>query len=265
MVTEQERELEQALKEYVEDAGGELGPPPAAEELELYRAGGLEPAEEERVRDHLTLDPASRVLFQALAGQGLSAGPALGGPEVDQETAWHALEQRLDREGRVLKLPRRAAPAGAASGRAPLYLVAASLLAATVALGVWGLGLQHKVEKLARPQATALLELFPEQPERGEPAPGSALVDAAPGSTSFALVLHCNAHRAFETYSVEIVDAQGDSQWRGDRLVESEHGTFNMFVPKRFLKPGEYRIRLLGWENGEDQVIEEYPLQVKRY
>lgn len=264
VLTEQEHELEQALKEYMEDASGELGAPPSPEELEAYRAGGLAPAEEERIRDHLSLDPASLALFQELEGPGFSAGPEAEGPQVEPDVAWCRLQAKLGREGRVLKLPLPAEPARTSSRWKPLHAVAASLLLTTVGLGAWSLTLQHRVAELSQPQAIAAVEdLHPPGSMRSDgDDPGSDGVVPAAASLNLVIYRDPEDDRSIDDFALEIVGAER-TLWREEGLEEDDIRSFTLVVPESFLAPGKYRVRLLGLMEGEYRAIEDYPLQVE--
>lgn len=255
-MTEPDDLLRSALAELA--ARSQAGDPhPATEELAAYQAGELPAAAEARVQDHLAVCRECTALLLDLDDIGrTAAGDPV--PPVGVETAWAGLVERLPREEPVPSprpLPRPSAPP-----RRWLPAAAAALLALSVGLSLWAARLQRTVEELSRPQLNApVTDLRPGPVRQG--GEGPAVVELAPGSLSFTLLLNPpSAVGVEEDHGIEIVRPDGTLVWRGQGLRPNAFGSFSLTLSRRFLAGREYRIRLLG--PGDGAAIAEYPVKI---
>lgn len=260
-------ELAAALRPEMERSGGEAGPHPSAEELAAYRGGALAAGDAERVQAHLV--GCRECLDRLLDLDDLAAAPhrrAAGVTRLDTAAAWRALAPRL------------AQTPGRTSGWAPgwrprLWAVAAALLVATLALGVWGLrqrsalgDLRREVDRLSQPQPDVpIVDLFPPSSPRGAgPRPVPPELGAEAGYLT--VVLHLPPSSEAAALEAVIADAGGRELWSG-RLRGSEHGTLTLGIPRRYLEApgargaaGELRIHLYALQGSRRRLLETYAL-----
>jgi hypothetical protein len=257
-------ELAAALRPEMEGSGGEAGPHPRAEELTAYRGGELAAGDAERVQAHLVA--CRECLDRLLDLDELAAAPhrrAAGVARLDTAAAWRALAPRLAQT-------QDGAPAGSPRWRPGPRAVAAALIAATLALGVWGLrqraalgDLRREVERLSQPQPDVpIIDLFPpSSPRGGGPRPAPPELGAEAGYLT--VVLHLPPSAEAAALEAVIADAGGREIWSG-RLRGSEHGTLTLGIPRRYLvgreTAGELRILLYGLEGGRRRRLETYAL-----
>jgi hypothetical protein len=65
-------------------------------------------------------------------------------------------------------------------------------------------------------------------------------------AASVTLILNGAGQAKHAVYAVEITGRDGQTVWNGEGLRRGSDGNYIMTLPSDFLKPGEYRIRVLG-------------------
>jgi hypothetical protein len=124
--------------------------------------------------------------------------------------------------------------------------------------------LQRTLQDLTSPQLNApVVDLFPASALRGGEGEGE-VVELGPNSRFFALILSPKGSPDFPRYRAQIVDPAGRVVWSGDGLEKDRHGSFTLILGRRFLDPGEYRLRLFGMEGQAGKLIEEFRLRIVR-
>jgi hypothetical protein len=205
---------------------------------------------------------------ESAAGAARTADTEAGaGGVADLETAaaWRAMRSRLPPRGSGL-----ATGLAAAGRRAPAWLAAAAavLLVAVGALSLWAVAehraasaLRQRVAALARPQTdAAIVDLFPAGARRGEEEQAVEL-PADAGHLTLVVNLPSSAAAAAR-YRVEIADAAGRAVWSGDGLTPSRFLTLRLGLPRGFLAPGDYDLRVTTADDGEGNEVATYPLRV---
>ena len=131
-----------------------------------------------------------------------------------------------------------------------------ALLAVAFGLAVWVTQLRREI---AQPRVNVhLADLVPPEAAR-EGGEGATQTVSVPAEASrLVLLLNLAAPRVFPEYEVEIVDAGGRTVWRRRGLRRSPDGTFAVEMPRRFLPPGDYRLRLGGLGPGGPEPVVEY-------
>lgn len=222
--------------------------PPSAEEMLAYTRGELTPEEEERLQErlvcHLDLVRTLTEPFPAAAEPGdpdyLS--------DAQLEPRWAALQARMRRGKRP------------ASPRVLRFWRASAALAAMLAL-VFGVLLWRAETKMSEPRLVVDDQvLFPEG-RRG--AATDANVLTAEGETVL-LLLSLNDERVFDRYRIAIVDRAERIVWGRDGLTRHEEKSFAILVPRRFFKPGTYRLVLYGSAGAAEEKVATYALHVPR-
>jgi hypothetical protein len=265
-----EVELKTVLADFLAEARQELAPHPTPDELVAYHAGGLAAADEARVGDHLVLCPHC---LEMLLDLGRLPDPDFGSEQrttsVEKGAAWQALQSRLAAEAVPRETPRprvtsrrsRWAPFLASPRTA--YALAASLLVAVVGLSVRVGQLERGIAELSSPQLNApVVDLFPASALRG--GDGGGVVELGPSSRSFALILSPKGSSDFAGYRTQIIGPAGNVVWSGGGLERNRDGSFTLILSRRFLGPGEYRLRLFGVHGETRQLIEEFRMRISR-
>lgn len=227
------------------DAGGD-GAHPSADELLAYHEGALEPAAEERVRDHLV---ACRACTRRLLDLAVVAAPdePVAGNVHDLATAasWRELQSRLAAESAA----RPASPTAARAARPPW---ATRLLGAVAAVFlIAALGLSVQVARLGAPEAGVPSYVLNPPEVRGE---SMVRIEIPAGRDRFDLRL--TPSRSFDRYRLEFLAGDRVVQvW--DDLERDANGNLTFSLRRRHLPAGDYRVRLFGLRDGESVPLEE--------
>jgi hypothetical protein len=230
---------------------------PAPEELLDYHSGDLAPAETQRNQEHLALCPVcARTLLD------LDSFPDVEPVrEEDRLTAaeltgqWRRFQDTAQRLAPSRERPRPASPA--------VLALAAALLFAVVGLSLWNVQLRNAVRDLSQPEAGVLVaDLVPrgEAIERAEG--GEDTVRVPPWADRVLLILNLADPATAREYRVEIATQDGREVWSRRGVHRSADGTFALQIPRRFLPPGRYRIRLSGLRDGAEEPVAEYGAQI---
>jgi len=241
-----DEDLRDTLRELAAAARLRQGPHPEPQALLAYKQGALQPAEEERMQDHLVACPQCPEL---LIGLDRLANPAAGAPAsaVEQAAAWRLVWTRL-----------RAA--GAARERTWTYALAACLAAVLVGSGLWVGSLRRTLDEVSRPQLNApVLDLRPMA--RGEEA--GAVAEVPAGARLFTLVLNPAAPPGAGVYRAEIFDAAGRRVWSGAGLRPNSFDSFSLTLSRQTMGPGVYRLRLERTSGPRPEAIGDYALRVR--
>jgi hypothetical protein len=260
--TDLERRLAASLAGTVTPAGDH----PGVEELTAYRGGELDAAAERRVQDHLAscrdcLDELLELDSFLLPADG---APSPGVGDLETAAAWRAMRGKLP-----LAAPSPARPA-AARRRRWTMAAAAVLLVAVGALSLWSVGehraataLRQRLAALSRPQTNAaIIDLFPAGVTRSEEGETPPAVELPADAGHLTLVVNLPPAPGFASYEAEIVDAEGHTEWSGGGLTRSRFDTLRLGLPRDFLAPGDYALRVLGDDGDERREVATYPLRV---
>ena len=243
------------------------GPAHADAELLLsYLRAELSDGEADRLRDHLTGCPECIELLLDLAAfergapsaedgaeeswRRLAAArpwePPAGGAgteEPDEGSAGVPPEPPARRRRR--RLPWLRSVFGPLPHRGSAALLAAVVIAAA-GLGVRTIQLERR---LAEPRPDQpLVELRADAATRGHGGDGKPW--RVPPGVSFTAVIVPDVEEPFPHYEAEIVDADGETVWRG-RLTPDDEGAFvTLGLSRRLLAGNRYTIRLRGIDDG---------------
>lgn len=261
-------ELKAVLEDVLTESRRDLAPHPAPEDLIAYRAGELPGPEQARVEEHLVACPHCLELLLdlgRLSDPGFTGGHGI--TAAGKAAAWQAVQAQLEPlalKTAPLEMSRRRPTRFLASPR-PAWALAAALLVAVVGLTLRTWQLERSVEDLSRPQLNApVVDLFSASPLRGEAA-ADAVVELAPASRFFTLVLSPKGAPDYAAYRLEILDPAGRTVWSAEGLEKDRHGSFTLILARSFLEPGEYRLRLHG--RGElagepEKLVEELRMRI---
>lgn len=258
MPGEPRTELKAVLEDFLAETRLDLSSHPAPEDLLACRAGELPAPEKARVEDHLVACPHC---LELLLDLGRLSDPGFGGEHgltaAEKAADWQAVQARLV----PLAAPRRRLPLFLSSPR-PAWALAAALLVAVVGLSLRMRQLERSVEDLGRPQVNApVVDLFPASPLRGEEGE-AAVVELAPDSRFFTLILSPKGSPDHPGYRLEVLDSGGRAVWRADGLEKDRHGSFTLILARSFLDPGEYRFRLYGLAGETAVLVEELRVRI---
>lgn len=236
-----------AGQHYMSDERRRLGDPPTAEEMLAYTRGELSAEDEERVRERLVCHPD---LVRTLTEPFPSVGAKAGEPDFmsDEEFArhWASLRTRVH----------RGSPSHAGRFSPVLHALAAGVI---LVLGVllW----QARME-LSEPRVIGEeLVLYPD----GRRGPSGEATTLTANGESILLVVSLIGPRDFHRYRLEILDAATDrAVWSSTAPHPGERNSFVIAVPRRFLKPGTFRLVVYGLAGATEERVATYSLRVPR-
>ncbi|HEX5718776.1 MAG TPA: zf-HC2 domain-containing protein [Thermoanaerobaculia bacterium] len=262
MPGELKTELKAVLEDFLAGARQDLASHPEPEELLAYRAGELPAPERARVEDHVVACPHC---LELLLDLGRLSDPGFVGEHgitaAEKAAGWQAVQARLAPETAPHEAPRRRRAVFFASPR-PAWALAAALLVAVVGLSLRTRQLERSVEDLSRPQVNApVVDLFPASELRGGEGE-AAVVELAPASRFFTLILSPKGSSDYAGYRLEILDSGGRAVWSAEGLEKDRHGSFTLILARSFLAPGDYRLRLYGLEGDAGTLIEELRVRI---
>jgi len=221
-----------------------LGDPPTAEEMLAYTRGELAAEEEQRVRERLVAHPdLVRTLTEPFPTEGAKEGDPDFLSDAEFARHWASMQNRLRK--------RR-------SGVSPWWRITAAMAAMLIA--VLGTLLWQAYGKLAQPRIIWDEQVLLPDGRRG---PASATTVAADGD-SVLLVIPLIGQRDFHQYRLAIVDASERTRWSGTAPHPGESNSFVIVVPRRFLRPGTYRIVVYGRAGAIEELLATYPMTVPR-
>lgn len=264
--------LNPKLRDLADRERRNLGPHPTPEQLADYHAGKLSSEDEEAIRDHLALCPECAELFLDLVDFA-SPEPTRdisGLTDEEVDAAWQEMRARLSGtpaagkppdspEARAPRAvpepvpepppePRAETPAVPSAGSVvPLQRperarpsrvyqsLAAMFLLTTLGAGFWAVSLQRQLQE---PQVGAV-EITLEPQERSS--------DEIPSTRD---LLNVSISRydlpESETFRVEVLaDGEEDILWTREMVIREER-PLRVNFPPGFLKPGRYRLRIVG-------------------
>ncbi|HEX8169014.1 MAG TPA: hypothetical protein VF824_00570 [Thermoanaerobaculia bacterium] len=218
-----------------------LGEPPTVDELMAYSRGELSPKDAERVSELLGLYPDLAHALAAPFPEEDAKPSEIGYVSPAQISAnWNALQPRLEK-------PR---PPRTYNGWRTSFAIAA-----TVAI-VCGALLWRAESRLRAPRVITDDYLLTPGAARG--GAESSMVVAAKGESLLLIVSLFGAQPA-QSYRIEIVDDHAKQVWKSDPLPPPVNESFNVILPRTFLRPGRYDVVLRG--AGEKELAT-YPLRV---
>jgi Putative zinc-finger len=251
-----ERSLTAAIRELAAAAEHGLRDHPAPGELLDFVAGDLSAAERERIEEHLALcrDCARTALDLAADAE---SQPAPRGDLVTEKEL--AAEWERFRAAVSPALPVRRAVAMSRIA----WVLAASLLLAVIGVS-WRLGeLAREVRRLSAPRSDVYVaELAPTGSGRPRERGEGDVVRPPAWVSRVVLILDFAGPASSPEYAVELATADGRPIWRRQGLRPGPDGTFTLEVPRDWLPPGTYRIRLLGLRGAEAREAARYELRV---
>ncbi|HEX8251921.1 MAG TPA: hypothetical protein VF846_02145 [Thermoanaerobaculia bacterium] len=238
-------------RELTEEARRKLGNPPTEEELEAYSRGELAPEEEERIRELLVAYPElARVMFAAAPDD--EAAPS----DDDYVSEAELLRRFAAVQSRLRPAPQ---PARRDSGRVLLFRYVPAGIAAGLALVFAGLYAQEASKArglsttLQMPRAASEIRLLQSDRMRGGTGESIGATLSADASSYTLVVPVSGASANIVDYRLEIVDRSTQKRlWVSDTLrAAGADATLSIFLPREFLRPGTYRIRVYGLAGAE--------------
>jgi hypothetical protein len=146
----------------------------------------------------------------------------------------------------------------------PYALAASLLLITTLGLAFWVHRLLGRVAELSGPQLhLAVADLVPvaSRSRDGDAAPIET-IRLSPDVDRLLMILNLADWRPFAAYDLRITDAAGKTVWVAADVVRGDNGNFLLTLPRAFLPPGAYSIRLSGRSGGGATPLAEYSLRI---
>lgn len=233
-------------------AGGHWEP----DEIFAYLAGELTEEDQERLQAHLEgCRECTGLLLDLEPLAAPEEPPPSGVADLETAAAWRALRPRLAPEKTRAFPPSRL-----------IQVAAAVLFVSTLALSGWVIRLERSAARLRDNVAAAAAPrlnvpvvyvdaIRSEEPEAGIVMP--------PGQDFLLLMITPADPRELAAYEAEILDSEQRPVWHGTGLEMSDYGSLRLGLSRQFLSPGRYRLRLYGLVDGESELLEEHPLEIR--
>jgi hypothetical protein len=260
--TDGERDLKSAVRGMAQAMESSLRAHPSEDELHAYASGALDAAEQDRIEDHLALcRECTRTMLD------LAALPEGGLETVNEErlpgSVMAAEWEHLRRRTLALAPPSRLRRLAATMSPVLPYALAATL-AIALGLGWQAVRLGKEIRRLSAPRSDVYVtDLAPigsgSLRERGE----KDVVRPPAWASRVVLILAYNGPVSHPEYGIELARVDGRPIWSQRGLQPGPEGTFTVEVPRQWLPPGVYRIRLTGMGSAAEHEVARYELRVE--
>ncbi len=276
-----EETLRSALGSFASDKGDLSEFSITLDEICAYLADALPTDELESVQKRLVLDPEASRLAAAMAtfrdARALSAGAdtgdmmtvGLSGTELADD--WSKLAQRVGIEAHPPKIEPASRPKALLVLSRP-WLAPALTAAAGLALAVGvGIGGQARVDTARNaPRVNVEPWVVMEDATRSRGAPSKLLEFGSASYRLLELKLFPDETTpmpdAFDQHAVEIwqVDLAASRRpvWRSTEIYVKDNSTAYLELPRGFLAPGDYELRLFGLADGTQQSLATFAIEV---
>lgn len=253
----EDERLDRALGQTLAARAASPGEHPDPEVLLEYHLHTFPPEDEEVIADHLARCAECAQLVLDYDRLGTPLLPAEQAPSrAELEQAWRRFGER------------RSLGKGS-SGRlaqASPWALAASLLL-SVGLFFWGNAAHQRLKESDRPEARvahAYLDPQGQKAERAGEAPERIVL--RPEIEQLSLSLGLASIPTADRYRMELRSGDGRLLWSDPKVPREESGLFGVVLPRRFLEPGQYTIRILeGAASGPaGQLVAEYRFEAVR-
>jgi hypothetical protein len=278
-------DLDAAYRDLIAEGRQRLGEPPTAEEVAASLQGELPEKEAARVRELLVYYPELVSAHEAPILFPYEGKPGDADYLSEEELArdWASLQARIHAEQEqqvaaspapaIQPAPRPPAPEkegwfGWIGEMFPLKPVAAG--ATLLAILFCGLSIHYRVElqrlgkELREPRFNLEHRLLLPDGKRG----GAAEQPPIPLTSEaefFLLIPALINHPPYPAYRLEILDLSVEPPrtiWEGNGLRRRSDDTFEIWVPRAFLKPGNYRLDVYGVEASAEKLLETYTVRL---
>lgn len=222
--------------------------PPTSEEMLAYTRGELSPEAEARVRERLVCHPdLLRTLTEPFPTEGAEPGHADYVADDEYARHWNAMRKRMGRGGEFQ-----------ANGRVLQFWRTVSAIAAALAL-VAGIGWWRTVLTVVQPRLVGDAQTLLPDGRRG---PSTDVPVMEIQGDSITLMPSLIGPLDFAQYRLELVRvATNRTVWRSGVVRPREQGAFEILIPKRLIKPGEYRIVIHGVATRGEQQVATYSVR----
>lgn len=228
-----------------------LGEPPTAEEVLAYFNDQLSEEDAARVQDLLIAYPELARIMTATVDEQRE----LPQPELDRQ--WRRLRDRMQRPVRIAAMTRKQ------RGQS-VFAMAASVVICV--LGVWLV--QSKMNerelhlKLREPRIAFETTTLRTAEHRG-PSEGAAILSAK--SEGHLLKAPMIDPPQFPEYRLDLVAYEGRTRrvlWSRSGLGRPAADTFEVLIPRGFLRPGTYRLEVHGVRDAKSERIASYNVSI---
>jgi hypothetical protein len=283
-----DRELARLYQEQTRRRSG--APCPSADELTQAAMNTLNDYERGKLADHLATCRDCADEYQvALALRSWA-------PEAAAELG---LEEQRQRESEPQRNPSWLERLGIRLSPAPAYAAVLGMLVVSAGLVVWIVALQREnvrltetatqnsqqaiqdrsraeqaetqitalqknLDEMSQPQFNApITDLVPLVSSRGPGSDQTQKIDLPAGTNFFTVILNLTGQPAFADYGFEVFDAQGKTVQEGRGLRRSAENTFTVALSRRSLPAGSYEFRVLGLNQNQRTLIQNYKVQLR--
>ena len=233
---------------------------PHRNRLVLFHEGKLTPEEVETIQDHLALCPAcTKTVLEYASFSDLSQQTDGSVPDEGMHGEWHRFKATLEKEKKPKDLKYSIVKFPLVNKKQLGSVLAAALLVIVVGLSVWINMLNQKLSHLSQPNfSDMLVDLAPggmELVQRGEIPDQKVLFYSKTGN----MLLLLNRAEPWPPTDIRItiLSEAGEALWKSDSQIAGSTSTFTLSIPRNFLRPGQYKIRLESTKS-EVNMIETY-------
>ena len=229
---------------------------PAPEKLSAYQANELSPEEEDAIQEHLahcTLCTGLLLDLQRFLDPPSEDRPREGVADFETAAEWRELREKL----RVKAPPavRKRSPLRGISGMQGFAAVLALFLVA----------MTIQIVMLERELAQPISNLTPTTTIEAQGVKKGTQGVAEPTPFRLGQVVAFDTHspRSYTQFRLIFRDKEGGVR----RIVEASEnaeGMIALFLPRRFLTPGIYKVQVLGLEGTSSDLIKEFDIRILR-
>jgi hypothetical protein len=217
---------------------------PTPDLLAAYQANELTAAENAAIQEHFSqCRECSEMLLDLKAFADPSEDETVEITEPRLTTAWQRLRARLAWESESV----RWSPRWLADPR-HAHTLSACLLVALLGVSAWVAWLQTEMRRLDQPLINFPIVAIDLDTGGGEPVG----IEIPSDAERFLLVAaaHSDIVDRSRDYGLEVVGGNGQVIWNGGGLTLDKGGSLTLEVPRRLLRAGPYRLRLLDLREG---------------
>lgn len=228
-----------------------LGEPPTAEEVLAYMNDELPEEEAARVRAGLVANPElARILTAEIPDEGDL-------PEDELERRWRRLRDRVQGPRKIAAMTRKQ------RGHS-YFAIAASLVICLMGVMLVQSKIQERTlqQQLREPRVAFEETTLRTADHRGPAHSGATLSTKSEGHLLVAPMID---PPDYPEYRLDLVDVGGPERravWSRGGLARPPLDTFQLLVPRGFLRPGNYQLTVYGVRGADSERIAAYNVQM---
>ena len=255
-MTDETADLDRLFARLSTEGGpGDPADHPAPEKLSAYQANELSPEEEDAIQEHLahcTLCTGLLLDLQRFLDPPSEDRPREGVADFETAAEWRELREKL----------RVKAPTAVVRRSRLRKISAMQGFAAVLALFLVAMTIQIVV--LERELAQPITDLKPKTTIEAQGGKKGAQGVAEPTPFRLGQVVAFDIHSSqpYARFRLIFRDEDGGGVRRVVEAPENEEGMIAMFLPRRFLAPGIYKVEVLGLDGPTSDLVKEFDIRI---